>query len=105
MQICGTRGRMEIEIPFNAPPDRSCRIGIDSGADVFGSGMRYEEFEVCDQYTIQGDLFSRAVREGGQVPTPLEESLCNMAAIEALFRSAESSRWEQVVGVTAARSS
>jgi hypothetical protein len=67
--------------------------------------MRYEEFQVCDQYTIQGDLFSRAVREGSEVPTPLEESLHNMAAIEALFRSAESSCWEQVVGVTAAGSS
>jgi predicted dehydrogenase len=104
MQICGTRGRIEIEIPFNAPPDRPCRIAIDSGGDVFGSGKRYEEFGVCDQYTIQGDLFSQAIRESGEVPTPLEESVLNMAVIEAVFRSAESSRWEQVVGVTAAGS-
>jgi predicted dehydrogenase len=104
MQIFGTRGRIEIEIPFNAPPDRPCRIAIDSGADVFGSGKRLEEFEVCDQYTIQGDLFSQAIRQGGDVPTPLEESVLNMAVIEAVFRSAESSRWEQVAGVTAAGS-
>ena len=97
MQIFGTRGRVEIEIPFNAPPDRPCRIGVDTGADVFGSGTCYEEFQVCDQYTIQGDLFSRAIRENSEVPTPLEESVHNMAVIEAIFRSAASARWEQVV--------
>src|SRR5947209_6250697 len=58
-QILGTRGRIEVEIPVNAPPDRPCRIWVDSGA------LRPEEFPVVDQYTIQGDLFSKAVREGG----------------------------------------
>ena len=94
MQILGTKGRIEIEIPFNAPPDRPTRILVDSTGDLFGSGIRVEEFPVCDQYTIQGDLFSRAIREGGEVPTPLEESLGNMAVIDAVFRSAASGKWE-----------
>lgn len=76
VQVLGTKGRVEVEIPFNAPPDRPTRIFIDN---------RVEEFAICDQYTIQGDLFSRAVREGGEVPTPLEDSLGNMAVIEKLF--------------------
>jgi predicted dehydrogenase len=95
MQIFGTRGRIEIEIPFNAPPDRPCRIFVDNGSDLFGGGMRTEEFPVCDQYTIQGDAFSRAIREGGEVPVPLEDAMRNMAAIEAVFRSAQSGRWER----------
>jgi predicted dehydrogenase len=95
MQIFGTRGRIEIEIPFNAPPDRPCRIFVDNGADLFGGGMRTEQFPVCDQYTIQGDAFSRAIREGGEVPVPLEDAMRNMAAIEAVFRSAQSGRWER----------
>jgi predicted dehydrogenase len=94
MQFLGTRGRIEIEIPFNAPPDRPCRIFVDDGSDLFGAGVQAETFPVCDQYTIQGDLFSQAVRGEGQVPVSIEDAVCNMAVIDALFRSAESGRWE-----------
>jgi predicted dehydrogenase len=94
-QFFGTKGRIEIEIPFNAPPDRPCRILIDDGRDVFGGGITVEEFLVCDQYTLQGDAFSRAVREGGEVPGSLEDAIRNMAVIEAIFRSAETGRWEK----------
>ncbi len=93
VQVLGTLGRIELEIPFNAPPDRPARIFIDSGSDLFGGGVTIEEFPVCDQYTIQADLFSKAVREGGEVPTPLEDSLRNMAVIDALYRSAKENSW------------
>ena len=89
VQILGTLGRIDMEIPFNAPPDRPCRILIDNGQDVFGSGITTEEFPICDQYTLQGDLFSQAIRKGGQVPTPLEDSLCNMAVIEKLMAASQ----------------
>jgi predicted dehydrogenase len=95
MQFFGTKGRIEIEIPFNAPPDRATRIFIDDGRDVFGGGVTTETFPVCDQYTIQGDAFSRAVRGDGEVPVSIENAIANMAMIEAVFRSAESGRWEK----------
>ncbi|MGD0362683.1 MAG: Gfo/Idh/MocA family oxidoreductase [Bryobacteraceae bacterium] len=85
MHFFGTRGRIEIEIPFNAPPDRACRIFLDD---------QIETLPVCDQYTIQGDLFSRAIRGEGEVPVPLADAVCNMAVIDALFRSAQSGLWE-----------
>lgn len=94
MQLLGTRGRIEIEIPFNAPPDQPCRIFTDDGSDLFGASIRTETLPVCDQYTIQGDLFSQAVRGEGEVPVPIEDAVRNMAVIDALFRSAESGRWE-----------
>ena len=103
VQIFGTRGRIEIEIPFNAPPDRPCRIFIDAGADVFGGGIRIEELPICDQYTIQGDRFSLAVRGRGEVPTPLEDSLANMQVIEALFRSARENSWVSLLKAEGAR--
>jgi predicted dehydrogenase len=95
MQFLGTRGRIEIEIPFNAPNDRACRIFIDDGRDVFGGGVSTEVVPTCDQYTIQGDAFSKAVREGSEVPVSVEDAIKNMAVIEAVFRSAESGRWER----------
>ena len=94
MQFFGTKCRLEVEIPFNAPNDRPCRIFIDSGRDLFGGGVRTEQFPICDQYRIQGDVFSRAIREGGEVSVPLENGIKNMAVIDAIFRSAESGRWE-----------
>ncbi len=91
MHILGTRGRIEIEIPFNAPPDRATRIMVND---------RVEEFAVCDQYTIQGDLFSKAILENGPVPVPLEDAVNNMAAIDAIVRSAASGKWEDVITST-----
>jgi predicted dehydrogenase len=98
MQFLGTTGRIEIEIPFNAPNDRPCRLLIDDGRDVCGGGVSAEAIATCDQYTIQGDVFSKAVREGGEVPVSVEDAIHNMAVIEAVFRSAESGRWETPSG-------
>src|SRR2546430_1151270 len=95
MQFLGTKGRIEMEIPFNAPNDRPTRIFVDDGRDVFGGGIRTETIPVCDQYTVQGDAFSRAIREGREVPVPLEDAIANMAVIEAVFRAGESERWER----------
>ena len=94
VQIIGTNGRIEVQIPVNAPPDRACRILIDDGSDFFGAGTETIEFEVCDQYTIQGDLFSQAIREGREPVISLEDSIRNMAVIDAVFASAKSGRWE-----------
>lgn len=91
----GTKGRIEIEIPFNAPKDRPTRLFIDSG-DLFGGDRVTEEFTVCDQYTLQGDEFSKAILEDREVPVPLEEAIRNMKVIEAIFRSAETGAWVEV---------
>lgn len=94
MNFLGARGRIELEIPFNTPNDRPTRIFIDSTGDLSGSGISVETFPAGDQYTMQGDAFAKAVREGTEVPVPLEDSIGNMAVIEAIFRSAASNQWE-----------
>jgi predicted dehydrogenase len=94
INVFGTKGRIEVEIPFNAPPDKPTRILIDDGRDIFGSGITTETFPICDQYTIQGDAFSRAILEDIAVPVPLEDAIKNMAVIEAVFRSAASGKAE-----------
>jgi predicted dehydrogenase len=88
VQILGSTGRIDIEIPFNAPPDKPTRIFVHLGSDA-----TTEEFSVCDQYTLQGDQFSKAVLGMGTVPTPLEDSLGNMQVLEALFKSEKSEAW------------
>ncbi len=93
MNFFGTKGRLEIEIPFNAPPDRPCRVFIDGG-DLHGKKIETIEVPTCDQYTIQGDAFSRAILQDTDVPTPLEDAVKNMRVIEAVARSAESGQWE-----------
>ena len=94
IQFFGTRGRIEIEIPFNAPPDRPTRLFVDDGGDLFGGDITTETFPVCDQYTLQGDAFSKAIVEDTELPVPLEDAIKNMAVIEALFNSAESGNWQ-----------
>jgi predicted dehydrogenase len=96
MQILGTKARIDMEIPYNIPPDRPTRIFIDDGSELAGRKARIEEFETSDQYTIQGDAFSRAILDNGEVPVPLENALGNMLAIEALFRAGQSGKWETV---------
>ena len=95
VQVFGTAGRLEIQIPFNAPPDQPCQIVVDTSGDLTGEGVETIAVDTCDQYTIQGDLFSQAILEGTDVPVPLEDAVMNMECIEAVFRSAESGRWEQ----------
>jgi predicted dehydrogenase len=92
--IVGEAGRIEVMIPFNAPTDRPTEIAVDNGADLFGGGRRVETVPVCDQYTLQGDAFSRAIRDGSPLEFPLEDAIANMAVIDALFRSARSGAWE-----------
>jgi predicted dehydrogenase len=92
--IVGEAGRIEIMIPFNAPPDRPTEIAIDTGADLFGGGRRVEQFAICDQYTLQGDAFSRAIINATPLEFPIEDAILNMRVIDALFRSAKSGSWE-----------
>src|SRR5580700_8924128 len=61
MQFFGATGRIELEIPFNAIPNQTSRIRIDDGRDLLGGGIAVEEFAPCDQYTLQGDRFSRVI--------------------------------------------
>jgi len=88
VNLLGTEGRVEIEIPFNAPPDRPCRMWHERGE-------RTEEMVLptTDQYQVQGDLFSRAILDDGPVPTPLADAVANMRVIDAVAASAEQGGW------------
>lgn len=81
VQIFGTTGRIEIEIPFNAP-NTPCKSWIQRET-------RIEEvlFGAANQYSLQCDAFSQAILQDTPVPTPLEDAVNNMKVIEALLQS------------------
>jgi predicted dehydrogenase len=92
----GTKGRIEIQIPFNAPADQPCKAFLDDGAKLGDASAQPTTFPVVDQYSLQSEAFSRAVRTGGSVENSIETAVGNMRAIDALFRSADSGAWEKV---------
>ncbi|KQT64045.1 MULTISPECIES: Gfo/Idh/MocA family protein [unclassified Aureimonas] len=93
--VLGTKGRIEIEIPFNSPIDRPTRILVDDGRDLFGTGRELIELPVSNQYTLQGDAVSAAILGGPPLEVGIEDAVLNMRVIDAFFRSAASGSWER----------
>ncbi|MBA3639881.1 MAG: Gfo/Idh/MocA family oxidoreductase [Acidobacteria bacterium] len=94
VQIVGTRGRLDIEIPFNAPTDRPCRLAFDRTGEIHGSGVEAIEFDVCNQFTLQAEEFAIGILEKRPQVSPLEDSIANMACLDAVARSSATGAWE-----------
>jgi predicted dehydrogenase len=93
VELFGDRGRIQLDLPFTPRATERCRIVIDDGSR---SGDEIVEIDAANQYTLQGDRFSAAIRGIGDVPSSIDNAVANMAVIDALFRSAETGRWEQI---------
>ncbi len=91
VNIFGSKGRLEIEIPVNAIADETARMWLQVNGAI-------EEIiiEPCNQYTLQCDAFSKSILYDTEVPTPLTDALNNMKVIDAMFKSAELGRWEKL---------
>ncbi|MGO4527161.1 Gfo/Idh/MocA family protein [Microvirga sp. 2MCAF35] len=96
IQVLGTKGRIEIEIPFNAPPDTPTRIFVDDGSAHGTRSARAIEFPTADQYQLQGEAFSRAIRGARPLDYGWEDAILNMRILDALRRSEATSAWEKV---------
>ena len=85
VHIVGTTGRIEVEIPFNAPNDRPTRIFVTAGGSPpTDPATEIEEFPATDQYTLQADAFALAIREAQTAALPPSDALANMAVIDAV---------------------
>jgi predicted dehydrogenase len=94
VQVVGTQGRIEVQIPFNAPQGGAMRISIDDGQALDGSTIVVEALPAADQYRLQAEAFSRRVR-GQDVPSwGLDDAIAQSRVIDALWRSERSGRWE-----------
>jgi predicted dehydrogenase len=96
LQAIGTKQRLELVIPFNAPLGGSTDLLLDNGSQIGGVSAVRETMPPCDMYTLQGDAFSRVIR--GEIPLPygLDDAICNMRILDALFKSDQSGQWEAV---------
>lgn len=96
VQICGTKGRIEIEIPFNAPADRPVRIFVDDGSLLGGGSSQAVEFPVVDQYRLQGEAFCRAIRGVEPLAYGLDDAVQTLRILDALRRSEATAAWERI---------
>ena len=95
MQFFGDKGRLVVEVPFNAPNDVPCRLSLFEGPGLGDVAVETIEIPVCDQYGVMGDAFAAAVQDGTPQPVPLENSLANMKVIDAVFRAGANGSWER----------
>ena len=95
MHMFGTTSHIEVLIPFNAPNDRPCLIRQDSG-DILLTEFNDYTCAVNDQYTLQGDDFSRAILENSEVPSSFEDAFANTKVLLALFEAARENKWVQL---------
>ncbi len=96
VQLHGSKSRIEIQIPFNPAQGARTKLFIDDGSALDGSRLQIETLDESDQYMLQGEAFSRAIRGEISLPYGIEDAVKNMRVIDALFRSEQSGRWEQV---------
>ncbi len=91
VEAVGTAGRISVHLPFNAFPDVPLRLTVATGV-----GEREPQTPAADQYGLEFEAFSLALREDRPVPTPPEDAVANLRVLDALFASERSERWERV---------
>lgn len=96
VQVFGTKGKLELIIPFNAPADSRTAITIDTSNVPDGSLARREILPECDQYTEQAHAFARAVLGEAPLPYGIDDAIASMNVLDAIFASEKSGAWEKV---------
>lgn len=96
VQVLGSKAKLEIIIPFNAPPDERTAITIDIGAPFDGSLARREILPAVDQYTEQAEAFALAVLGEKPLPWGIEDAIASMKVIDAIFASEKTGAWAAV---------
>ncbi|HXJ19499.1 MAG TPA: Gfo/Idh/MocA family oxidoreductase [Polyangia bacterium] len=95
--LLGTRGHLDVPIAWNPPGARASELVVETSPTLEEPFAERVSFPAADQYARLVDAFARAAAAGDRAgPVPLEDSVKNMAVLEALARSAASGRCEVV---------
>jgi len=84
VNIFGTKGRIEVEIPVNAPANVPTTIWLHTNEK-----SEKIVFEPADQYQLMVEAFSNSILDNTRVPTSINDALNNMKVIDALILSAK----------------
>ena len=85
VHIFGSEGRIEIEIPFNIPPDLDTQVFITRSDASGRPTTETVTFGPNDQYTRQAELFAQAILEDRPVAVHGDDAVANMAVLEAIL--------------------
>ncbi|MCK7612495.1 Gfo/Idh/MocA family protein [Roseibium sediminicola] len=96
IQLVGTKKRLEIVIPFNAPQGEAVQIRLDDGSILGDGAMRSEIIAPCDQYAELADVFGRAILGEAPLPYGAQDAVQNMRILDAIFASADTGGWVSV---------
>ena len=96
VQVLGSEKRIEVEVPFNAPNNMSCRLFLDDGTANHGHFKIVEDLPVCDQYTKQAEAFEAKILSGKIDQAPLKDAIKNMCVIDALYRAGNTGQLEKI---------
>jgi predicted dehydrogenase len=89
VHIYGTEGRIEIDIPFNIPPDLPTRIRLSHGGEPpVSPATEVFTFEAADPYGVEAAAFAAAVLDGTPVPVAPSDAVANLRVIERIFGAA-----------------
>lgn len=96
IEVLGTKGRLELVIPFNAPKDQATALCVDAGHSLDGALARREIFPPCDQYALEAEAFAQAILTGTPLPYGIEDGIGTMRALDAIFASEKNGGWAEV---------
>jgi predicted dehydrogenase len=96
VQVLGSKAKLNIVIPFNAPANERTAITVDTGAPFDGSLARREILPACDQYTEQAEAFALAVLGQQPLPWGIEDAIASMKVLDAIFASEKTGGWVAV---------
>jgi predicted dehydrogenase len=95
VNIFGTKARLEVEIPFNAPLGGAMRLWMDDGKKLGDASAKAIKIEKADQYQLEGEYFSRVVRGKEPLAYGIDDAIMQARILDAVFRSAKSGKWEK----------
>jgi predicted dehydrogenase len=96
VHVFGSKGRLEITIPFNQPQDEPTIYLTHDGSSAHGLNAVQHLVATNDQYMSQGEAFSKRIRDEKPTTAPLLDAMQNMRIIDAVFASAKSGRFEPI---------
>jgi predicted dehydrogenase len=97
LSVLGSTGWLRMDFPLAQAVPLECHILIGDATSIGGFETTSITFEPVNQYTLQGERFSRYLL-GDDVPVwPIETAAATMKVIAGLFTSASTGQWQELI--------